>query len=78
MKTKSVATLTVDIELGVAVNLIFELLAVLPDNDVQEDKTWGYCWEELSSEAQDKVKHVREKVLLFLAERESLIVKGAR
>lgn len=44
------------------------LLNVLPDSDHKNDSSWDWCWEELSSEAQEEVKKVRRIALEILRE----------
>ena len=39
--------------------MIAQLLNVLPDSTHEEDETWNWCWDALSSEAQDLVKSAR-------------------
>jgi hypothetical protein len=56
----SIGSLTVDIKMGSGLQLMLKLLTVLPDNAEQQDDSWGRCWEELSSKAQDDVKQVRK------------------
>ncbi len=70
--------LTIDVKLGKAACLILKLLDVLPDNVVQEDKTWEYCWDALSAESQDRVKQIRKEATLFLVESEYLVTKDER
>jgi len=41
-------------------------------------KLGHHCRDELSAEAQDKVKRVRKEVTLFLAESEYLVTKDER
>ena len=50
-------------------DMISELLYVLPDtlNFDKEDKSWGWCWNELSRDAQDKVKAARFAALAVLS-----------
>ena len=49
------------------VALIGELLDHLPDSSKwQDDETWEWCWNELSGEAQDKVKLVRCQAIALL------------
>lgn len=68
------AKMVVDVKLGPEAKLIIELLDVLPDSprpydgDDERDESWMWAWEELSSEAQEKVKQVRNKANLFLEE----------
>ncbi len=40
--------------------LIKGLLDHLPDSIHSEDESWQWCWDELSGDAQDKVKEIRE------------------
>ena len=37
-----------------------DALAVLPDSRHGDDESWRWCWEELSGDAQDEVKRVRD------------------
>lgn len=47
--------------------IIKKLMAHLPDNGQHaEDESWRWCWEELSSEAQDAVKTVRAEATQYL------------
>lgn len=48
---------------------ILELaLSALPDSYHEHDKSWGWCWDELSSDAQDYVKEIRSLINLYLKE----------
>lgn len=47
--------------------LIKRLCDCLPDNGHHpDDETWRYCWQELSSDAQDDVKDVRRAAEQFM------------
>ena len=50
-----------------AEQVILGLRRVLPDSE-HGDKSWTWCWEELSSDAQDLVKEKREPSLVWLKE----------
>lgn len=43
--------------------MIAQLLNVLPDSTHEEDETWDWCWDALSSDAQDLVKSARHAAL---------------
>ncbi len=49
-----------------ASGVIKMLLAVLPDSIRDHDKSWEYCWNELSDDAQEQVVEARRKALKFL------------
>ena len=47
-----------------AIEIIKQLMQVLPDHT--GGNTWTWCWEELSDEAQEKVKTARHQAHTFL------------
>ncbi len=50
-----------------AMELIVKILKCLPDNGSHPaDESWKYCWEELSGDAQDEVKAVRDEVIVWV------------
>lgn len=53
--------------LQLACDLIKELLNNLPDAE-NSDQSWEWCWDELSSDAQEAVKIIRRKASIFLKE----------
>jgi hypothetical protein len=59
-KEKKRGTMTAD-------EVILKLLSVLPDNEIlHDDISWGWCWDELSDEAQEEVKKARRMALDYL------------
>lgn len=49
-----------------AINVIALLLDHLPDSLHPDDKTWEWCWNELSDRAQDSVQNVRREAIELL------------
>ncbi len=49
-----------------ALEIINILLDHLPDSVHSDDESWDWCWNELSGNAQEEVKQVREAALNFL------------
>ncbi len=52
--------------IGLEKEIIISLLSVLPDSEHENDKSWDWCWESLSGEAQEEVKKVREMAIKYL------------
>ncbi len=46
--------------------VIVKLLKVLPDSIHDHDASWGYCWNELSDDAQEQVKAAGREAAWFL------------
>ena len=55
-----------NINLKVATDIIRDLLAHLPDSIDPNDESWVWCWEELSYEAQERIKEKRGAAEMFL------------
>ena len=48
--------------------IILQLLEHLPDS-YHKDKSWVWCWDELSGDAQDLVKNIRKEANKLLGEK---------